>query len=757
MTKSKWIKMLITLLVLLLLCLAGCGSRNLGSETKGTEEAAPSSAETSKTTQAVSGETTPAETGQGTDPISEPVVLAPKATEEENLADLQAYVRYIEQDLVDEDGYVLNESAMQQLLDTFYEEAVKACESGAYLGVHRNEDNVALRLKSGLLYIYMPYRKGFMSGGDEAPELSCYIFDYGRFIELGPEKYNWSEYNEHDDLRNMAAESEYHPDYQQFFEKGFTFKNLTEALMSPGKKIVVINSHGGLLDYSNGHPVLTSEYHPGNTAKLQVGTGILTADIYDPRVDYELIGILKSNSNKELLEDIKWFFGINQDRKVILLPEFFEKLSEKMYLKDTVIHLGICHGAQFGEDNRLIQTSLGKGADVVVGYDESVTWFYNYLLGKKFIPHLLDARYADRTFREILEEAKGEAEIADDALYRFHSEMTPDKKNQYSTSNDYKSEGTDMNVHALIFGRGKDWTVEKWLLSEVAQVFSFLYTVTTWAEMTQRIEELGWITTESQLSLLNNHCKEYYYPGSDPGQHSNYLIIREKEDQNAGKSLEVQIGVSDTCFIDLGNGVVVGNTTVDELKKMGFDLTEEPYLYSFSDEKGNRYSCRKSTLINDMTIIFPRILNDGEEDQKESSEPSEEVSAGGVDYDLSFLRSVTSLEELRQKMAEEGLRPGYAGNYYIEDTTHGKYTVLSITVDYSKINISVVNCCVDLGNGIVLGRTTKEQLPELGVNIPRKNVRGTVIGYQDEDGNAYWTLSSDGVLSDAEIRFPNSH
>ena len=158
--------------------------------------------------------------------------------------------------------------------------------------------------------------------------LSCYIFDYGRFIELGPEKYNWSEYNEHDDLRNMAAESEYHPDYQQFFEKGFTFKNLTEALMSPGKKIVVINSHGGLLDYSNGHPVLTSEYHPGNTAKLQVGTGILTADIYDPRVDYELIGILKSNSNKELLEDIKWFFGINQDRKVILLPEFFEKLSE---------------------------------------------------------------------------------------------------------------------------------------------------------------------------------------------------------------------------------------------------------------------------------------------------------------------------------------------------------------------------------------------------------------------------------------------
>ena len=400
---------------------------------------------------------------------TEIVVLEKKETEKDSLDNLQDFVKYIETGMVDENGCAKDDEAFGALVDRFYEEAKTACDNGAYLDIAKGDEYVALLLDSGLVFVYSPYKEGFLSGSGTYSDFSMTLFNpLDSEKETGaPQLAVSSKYYDHfKGLEAAASDSAYDISFTHYrnFECDL---DAYKQLLTEGKRIIYLGGHGWFVPEEDGGPA----------------TLILSGIRYDEadKDSYNEMGMLASEEARGIdwtsRNGLDWLIGgliddsyheanivVNQNLCIYLGPKFFRNLSARDYLKDSVVFLGACSSAKLSADNILVNTLLGKGADVVTGYSENVKFIYDSALSDDFLQGLVNKDNSSKTFEELLKHAQKFAEEKIDiGNYKNDKDFGTDHSNDYMEFDEKEEKEVEVNCEALIFGEYKDKTVEEWL------------------------------------------------------------------------------------------------------------------------------------------------------------------------------------------------------------------------------------------------------------------------------------------------------
>ena len=472
MKKNTLSVFLIALLSCLFL-LAGCSrldgttaARPSGKETKTpAESTAPSLTEPA-------GSTTEEPTVPVLPEIGETPELEFKDSEAENLDDLDTYITALEKGLVDEDGCALNDQALDMLVDRFCEDAQKAVDKGVYQAVLKDENKAFVLLNSGVVYLYEPYRKGFLSGGGSEGGLQILVVNsFANEVDFQKRDKNIFPKGYREIIESLK-ESDKEISSEIYENMGCT----TDAylkMLEPGKKIICLGGHGIQVKLGGG----INNYMDTSFATFIV-SGIKYEE--DQEETYKKLGLYPDGRDtgfvaffarvwQNLL--VKGDVVVNQKRFLCLTPNFFRNLSTHHYLDNSVVILDSCSGAMNGLANDTIQALLERGADVIVGYSDDVELLYDYALNGALLEGILDKNNEDKSFEEILTAAKEKAEEVDYLLHK-ETHLIMDEANNYVDGN-----GVAHHCEALIFGDWADKTVSDWLNKEISfkDAYRFYY------------------------------------------------------------------------------------------------------------------------------------------------------------------------------------------------------------------------------------------------------------------------------------------
>ena len=338
--------------------------------------------------------------------------LKPGNTDEETIDNLCDYSKYIEQNYTDKNGYVkLND--LDNVLDEFYQGAYELYENGEYNRVERNDSNVFVELKSGFGFCYIPKVEG-LKGNDEAKndgdneetiEISVIAYDVINTEIL--EKFNSSlpgkEYiyflNDYLPNTQGTVDRYYGTDSTVTIYKNT--ENDIEALkhlLEPGKKIIIFDTHGA--------------YDKVRGSMLKTG---ITIDELKERYKDE---------NGNWNDDIYTSLASTSEGDILLTPTFFRSFDESDYLKDSIVIMSACESVKDvnkGTENKLSEVFLDKGADIVVGFTETVNIPYSSYFLNLFLEDLM-VNYRNESFEENLIKARYDAEGWD--VFNGHLSMS---------------------------------------------------------------------------------------------------------------------------------------------------------------------------------------------------------------------------------------------------------------------------------------------------------------------------------------------
>lgn len=296
--------------------------------------------------------------------------------------DLNSQLIEIEDDYSNE-GFVKAED-VPTLLDKVEDTLIDLKEDKKIADYERYELNVFVRLNSGVGYIYAPSVEGIMSSGDGTSTIMT-IEPYATDVQFVANYLYWGV--SPDDCAETVEENL--PDMYSFPKDhnidSFSFESTIDQMGN--NKIIIWYGHGGLSDVG---PTLA--------------TGIpVTKDL--------------GQFKEDLIKDE--VFLSKEDYCVS--PLYFKRLADGS-LDGSMVYLAACNTAC---DGRLAQVFIDKGADLVVGSSQPISYEYSLNMMKDFFT-ALTYKYDNGkcwTAAEALAYAKGNNGVKDDSFLSCGAEI----------------------------------------------------------------------------------------------------------------------------------------------------------------------------------------------------------------------------------------------------------------------------------------------------------------------------------------------
>jgi len=263
--------------------------------------------------------------------------------DKESIDNIESYIVELEEDDIDETGYVNKEDA-KVLVDVFYEEASKAQKNKVFKKVEKGVFSVYLELESGVRFVYLPKIKGVKAGGEDSPKIYSFNLEDEDSKALDKSIGSFKENIE----KSTGNVTEWEKYEQPFFNE-----NGLKSLNDNNPKIIFIDSHGGYTDSLGSFLVTNIEY------------------------DEDLHGT-----------DVV----INQDNNLVLNADSFDSILSKNSLKNSLVILNACNSSldmvNPMTNKQLTQVLLDKGATSVVGYNRLVETKYTDYINDKLLEYL---------------------------------------------------------------------------------------------------------------------------------------------------------------------------------------------------------------------------------------------------------------------------------------------------------------------------------------------------------------------------------
>ena len=250
-------------------------------------------------------------------------------SDKDTMATLKSYQEELESQYLDTDGKV-SEYDLDELLQEYYD---KASDTKGVSECRLNDDCVAMELKDGTRYVYVPEIEGVDAGGD--------VLRITTYEPYCTEFYNADAYNTpFDDAARAIEDSNIEAFY---FDSNYDDYSVTldSILDMQQNKIIIWNGHG----------TYDSEYHS------IICTGIEWDDDVPEKYRDDLVVLSLTSGD---------YVGI--------IADFFENNMEDEALEGSIIYLGTCSGAR---DKHLMETLEEKGARTVFGFSGKVHHSYD--------------------------------------------------------------------------------------------------------------------------------------------------------------------------------------------------------------------------------------------------------------------------------------------------------------------------------------------------------------------------------------------
>lgn len=235
------------------------------------------------------------------------------------------------------DGYISDDN-IEKALSNIEKAASVLKDKGDILDIDKGDDNVYIRFKSGIEYIYMPPTQGVKASGDEIS-----IYTYQPFAD--PNVENALPTEELDQLAEFIDESfekiEYSHDINdEIIDMDYIIENFSN------NQIIIWDGHGGYNEH--------------------IGAFLVTGDT------------LQANL-KEYGPGKGWL--ITDGGRFAVGADFFDMWFDNGSLDNSFIVLSACKSGVEDESHSLLQTLNDKGAEVVIGFTDSVLIDYanNYV------------------------------------------------------------------------------------------------------------------------------------------------------------------------------------------------------------------------------------------------------------------------------------------------------------------------------------------------------------------------------------------
>ena len=248
---------------------------------------------------------------------------------EETMASLEQHQQELESQYLDADGKV-SEDDLDEILQEYYD---KASHTKGVSKCRLNDNCVAMELKDGTRYVYVPEVEGLDSGGEKL-EIMTYEPCFSDF-------YDWDVYSTPFD--NAAETIRYNN--SDAFRFDMSYDEYSVSLES------ILDMEKGKIIIWNGHGAYDSELHS------IICTGVPWDD----------------DLAEEYGDDVVKLSG-NSGKRVGITAEFIENNMEDGALEGSIIYMGICSGAV---DGHLMKTLEDKGARTVYGFTGRVHHTYD--------------------------------------------------------------------------------------------------------------------------------------------------------------------------------------------------------------------------------------------------------------------------------------------------------------------------------------------------------------------------------------------